>query len=185
VELRLRELAAASRAGAKPTSIADELAAELTSVQVELEVVAPNLARAKSDEQYRAISDQFDQLKAREMSLQIELAKANAERSSANIEIDVKAIVSGLERLLAAAGNETELKIATNAIRTANAKLFLSFKPVAVKNRTLNKITGGVVTLGDANPPVEVYGGPTGRNQVKLQTGDRNTVDHHPDRPID
>jgi len=38
-----------------------------------------------------------------------------------------------------------------------NARLFLDFRPVRVKKRVLNKITGGVVTLGNASPPIKIY----------------------------
>ena len=48
-----------------------------------------------------------------------------------------------------------------------NARLFLDFRPVRVKKRVLNKITGGVVTLGNASPPIKIYDGPTSRRQVK------------------
>jgi hypothetical protein len=48
-----------------------------------------------------------------------------------------------------------------------NARLFLGFHPVKVKKRTLNKIAGGVVTFGNAPPPIDVYEGPTARRKIK------------------
>jgi hypothetical protein len=140
IEKRLCELAAMSTAKAPQRSAADSITVELVSVQEELKIVSRNLARAKSDEQYQAISSQFDQLKAREASLLITLAEAKAEQSAGSVEINVKAIIGGLEKLLALPSDERQLKLAGEAIRQANAKLFLAFRPVTVKKRTLNRM---------------------------------------------
>jgi hypothetical protein len=76
------------------------------------------------------------------------------------------------------------LKLAGEAIRQANAKLFLAFRPVTVKKRTLNRIAGGVVTLGDEDPPIEVYQGPTARDRVKPLSGKQSAIEGCGDRPI-
>jgi hypothetical protein len=100
------------------------------------------MARAKSDEQYQAVSIEFDQLKSREGVLQNKLAEAKAMQSDSKAKIDVKAIVGGLEKLLALASDEHKFKLASEAIRQADAKLFLAFSEVAVKKRILNRISG-------------------------------------------
>ena len=43
----------------------------------------------------------------------------------------------------------------------------------------------GVVTLGDANPPVEVYGGPTGRNRIKTPRAEQISTACGPNCPND
>jgi hypothetical protein len=185
VEQRLRDFAAASAATTPLKTAADNITVELAKVQEDLKIVSSNLARAKSDAQYQAVSTQFDQLKAREGSLLVKLAEAKTKHSAGNGEIDVKAIIGGLEKLLAIASGEGELKLAGEAIRQANAKLFLAFSPVAVKKRTLNRIAGGVVTLGSGDPPIEVYQGPTARDRVKPPSGTQPATESYRDRPID
>jgi hypothetical protein len=184
VEQRLREFAAASAAKAPLKTGAGGITIELQRLQDDLKIVSSNLARAKSDEQYQAVSTQFDQLKTLEKVLQIKLAEAKAIQSDSNAEIDVKAVVGGLEKLLALASDEPKLQLASEAIRQADAKLFLAFSPVAVKKRTLNRIAGGVVTLGNGNPPIEVYQGPTARDRVKPPSGTQPATESYPDRPI-
>jgi hypothetical protein len=73
------------------------------------------------------------------------------------------------------------LELAGKVFGLANAKLFLGFKPVRVKNRVLNKVSGGVVTLGDAAPPISLYQGPTGRRKLKESGSlgnDSKALDH-------
>lgn len=166
VEQRLRDFAAASAANTPVKTEADGITIELVTLQEELKIVSSNLARAKSDAQYQAVSTQFDQLKAREESLQIKLAEAKATQTSGKAEINMKAIVGGLEKLLALASDKPKLKLAGEAIQKPNAKLFLMFDQVAVKKRTLNRITGGILTLGDSVPPIEVFKGPTSRDRL-------------------
>ena len=75
VERRLRALAAASATKVRSKPAADGITAELASVQADLKVVSSNLARAKSDEQYQAISNQFDQLNPGAYKLYVEAAR--------------------------------------------------------------------------------------------------------------
>jgi hypothetical protein len=70
-----------------------DMAAE--TVQNDLPVVAANVARAKKDAQYRAVSAEFDRRKAREASLLADLLKAEATQASADAELDMKTIVGG------------------------------------------------------------------------------------------
>jgi hypothetical protein len=58
---------------------------------------------------------------------------------------------------------------AREAIELANVKLYVRFKPAQVKRRLLNRIAGGVVTLGTAPPPFTPYEGPTSRSKVKSE----------------
>src|SRR3954454_5828911 len=133
---RLRDLQAASVAKIPVKTGTDEIAFELAKLQEDLRTISSNMARAKTDEQYQAVSTQFDQLKDREGVLQIKLAEAKVQTNS-NAEIDVKAVIGALQKLLALS-NENKLKLASEALRQADAKLFLAFSELAVKKRTLN-----------------------------------------------
>jgi len=65
------------------------------------------------------------------------------------------------------AAQADQLGSAREVFRLVNARLFLGFRPVKVKKRVLNKVTGGVVTFGEAPPPIEIYQGPTARRKIK------------------
>ena len=45
----------------------------------------------------------------------------------------------------------------------------MRFEEVQRKKRTVNHVSGGVVTLGAAPPPVALYEGPTGRRALNSQ----------------
>lgn len=56
----------------------------------------------------------------------------------------------------------------TRLFQLANARLFLRFRSEQLKKRRVNRVAGGVLTFGDAPPPIKVYQGPTAR--TKLET---------------
>ena len=61
-------------------------------------------------------------------------------------------------------------RLAGELFKLLNAQLFLGFHPVTAKKRTLNKINRGILTLGDADPPIKLYEGPTARKKIKSPT---------------
>ena len=65
------------------------------------------------------------------------------------------------------ADDPNTLEKAAEVIELADLKLFLKFKSVKLKKRVVNKIAGGVVTFGNAAPPIKIYSGPTGRRNTK------------------
>ncbi|MDA1052439.1 MAG: hypothetical protein O3C40_18425 [Planctomycetota bacterium] len=73
------------------------------------------------------------------------------------------------EHLTELATGQGSLETAKQVFDLTNARLFLQFKPVQVKKRLLNKISGGVVTFCDAEPPISIYEGPTGRRRIKSE----------------
>jgi hypothetical protein len=118
VEQRLRGLAAESVPVTPLKTATDGIVKDLTRLQEDLRIVASNMARANSDEQYQAVSTEFDQLKSREGVLHIKLAEAKAMQSDSKAIIDVKAIVGGLEKLLALAGRRTQIEISERSHST-------------------------------------------------------------------
>ena len=72
-----------------------------------------------------------------------------------------------VHELTALANQSESFGAARQVFELLNARLFLNFHEVQVKRRKLNKVTGGVVTFGDAPPPIELYEGPTGRRKIK------------------
>ena len=152
----------------QPDQTLARLRAELAQVQSELSTVSGNMARAKTDAQYEAISTVFEELKSRQPSLKAMIA---AEESKVCRQVDaereVAAALNLVCRLAELVADAERLDLAAQAFNLTNARLFLRFQRVLVKKRVLNKVCGGVVTFGAAPPPVELYRGPTGRRALK------------------
>ncbi len=103
------------------------------------------------------------ELREREKALATELKSAESPSvPGSDAEAEVAAALSFADRLSELASNGENFAVAREAFAVANAKLFVKFKPVRKKRRTLNQISGGVVTLGTAPPPVDLYNGPHG-----------------------
>lgn len=171
---RLRELAdTEANQGASESEDARQLESQLVSVEREVSAVQQNLARATSDAQFQAISAVFDELKEKQESLQRQLdsicvQSASTDDSAAEVE---KALL-GLQTLaMTEDDHDGDFSNARRLIEAANAKIFPRFSRVKEGKRTLNKLTGGVVTLGAAEPPIKPYDGTTGRGTLQ-KTGE-------------
>ena len=156
--------------------------AQLAQAQAQLKTVSGNMALAKTPKQFEAISAVFNQLTAQETSLrtQIEEAESKAEPVP-DAETEIAGAMGVIHRLSDIVGGSNSLDLAGEAFRLTNARLFLQFRPVQVKKRLLNKVTGGVVVLGAAPDPIEIYRGPTGRRALNYN-GSAATVAAEPGR---
>jgi hypothetical protein len=167
-EARIRELACAEEPPGKPEPVKNKRQ-ELSSLQENIRTAEKNLALAKSENHFAAISKVLDDLALKEKALRAEIAKLEQRPTgSRDLEREIEqALLTGrMLRRLADAGREDFLS-AREAFHGLNAKLFLQFKKVQRGKRTLNKIAGGHVTIGIAQPPVTLYEGPTGRRKLK------------------
>ena len=163
---RLRWLAEDERSGLRPECELMTARAELAQVRREFERATKNLVRA-DDEEYPVIAAGRKALKERLEQLEAGLAKTESvSASGTNIDAEIDTALDLASRLVELANLE-QLTAASDAIRLANAKLFVKFRPVQAKGRILNRIAGGVVTLGAAPPPFVPYEGPTSRSKVK------------------
>jgi hypothetical protein len=84
----------------------------------------------------------------------------------------VEEVAVVVRQLAGLASEVTALDAASEIIRKVDAKLYLAFEPKQAKKRIVNKVKGGVVTLAGAEPPIEVYSGPTTRRAVKKSWSD-------------
>ena len=57
-----------------------------------------------------------------------------------------------------------------NCSRPSTRRVYCRFEKTQPKKRVINKLSSGVVTFGNATPPIELYEGPTDRRHVKEQT---------------
>ena len=108
---------------------------------------------------YQAIAAVFDELCEKAKSLEGEIATAEQQRNSMkDTESAVDTAMKIIHQLNELAASSEDLGAARQIFAMLNAQLFLSFSPVRMKKRTLNKVCGGVVTFGDASPQIEIYG---------------------------
>ena len=142
--------------------------ATLQTLAVQLDKVQKNMALADTPEQFRAVSTVFEDLAKQKAVAESEVQAIEArEPRSANTDAEIDAAMAVLDWLPELAADGANLVDVGDAARLVNFRLFLGFKPVQVKKRTLNKVARGVVTVGDDPPPVALYTGPTGRRAMK------------------
>jgi hypothetical protein len=140
----------------------------LAAVRAKLDRAGQNLALAETPQQFKIVAGVVEDLTRQREKLEAELAELNrAGAGAADLEAEVAAameLVNGLTDLAADPGHYAALG---EVFRRVNARLFLRFRGVQVKNRNLNKVVSGVVTFGSAPPPITIYEGPTGRREIK------------------
>jgi hypothetical protein len=164
---RLKDLAAEERLASIEPDVMSAKRTELAKVQADLEKVGTNMALAENPQQYRKVASVFDGLRERELKLEQELAAAvEPKRKDYDPEAEVIAAMAALERLPDLVLNDECLAKIGEAFRIVNVRLFLNFQKMPVQNRLLNKLVSGVVTFGEAPPPVPLYAGPTGRRAM-------------------
>ncbi len=168
LERRIRQLAAADQNDNRVEQEVAQKQAELSEVEAQRDQAKKNLARAKTDEQYEAVACIFDQLSDRAKSIEAEITVAQRQlTTTTDADSAVDMAMEIVHQLTCLARDGEDLGAARQIFDLLNARLFLGFHPVKVKSRTLNKIAGGVVTFGNAEPPIEIYQGPTARKKIK------------------
>lgn len=167
MEKRFRELAAQGEDGKEREGELAEAKADLGQVRAQLKIVSGNMALAKTPEQFEAISATFNELKAREAVLMTKVVEQeSSSRGAGGMESEIALARQIVHRLADLVADSGHLDLAGEAFRLTNARLFLRFQPVQVKNRKLNKVAGGVVVFGAAPDPIEIYRGSTGRRAL-------------------
>jgi hypothetical protein len=140
----------------------------LEQVRGELKRAERNLAYAADEQNFRAVEAVIVELREREKALVANSKTAESRPvASSDAETDIGAALDFAKRLSELVSNGKDFALATEAFALANAKLFVKFKPIPKKRRTLNQIVGGVVTLGTAPPPIGLYEGPTSRDKIE------------------
>jgi hypothetical protein len=147
----------------------------LVQVIIDLKKAQTNLSRAESDAQYKAVAEDFEQLRAQSQSLQSEIADLKASRNRpSNVDAEVQSALAVVDRFSDfEAANQ--LAALTELFTITNARLFLRFKKVQLKKRSVNKLACGVLTIGAVPPPIELYSGPTSRMKIGLDVTPQNT----------
>ena len=172
---KLHAIAVREMTRCKPEHRIESLRAAVAKVAEEKETVTRNMALAQSPEQFQAMAAVFDEHKLRESKLQNELSEAAARLSeSTDVDGEINKALGLLNRLTELGSSAESLATAGELFRLANARLFLRFTAVKLKKRVVQRVAGGVVTLGSAKPPIDIYSSRTDRKSVKSQN--RNTT---------
>jgi hypothetical protein len=165
---RLRQLAEAElqQVGSdENTAINQE---QLVRVRQEIKLAERNLAFAANEDQFRAVASVLEGLRRREKSLAEEIAaKSRQVRTGTEIDAEIDRAIGFANRLSELASKPEQLPLATQAIELADIKFFVRFRSVQNGKRLLNKVVGGIVTIGAAPPPVALYEGPTAWKIIK------------------
>ncbi|MCI0334113.1 MAG: recombinase family protein [Planctomycetes bacterium] len=152
----------------------DAKRAELAQLLGQLARIQRNLALAESDELFGSISEVFAELKS--TALRVEREVASLERLSqtpSSVETEVAIAIEIIARLKELAADASNLPALSQLFKQVNVQVYLRFLPVKKRRRTENKMTGGVLTWGNAPSPIQKYQGPTGRGQLRLATAQR------------
>ncbi|WP_207397512.1 recombinase family protein [Bremerella alba] len=139
-------------------------------VQEELKAVTKSLARAGDrPDLFEAMTSEFDELKTQEKNLasQMNELKAKASVDSQDIAEVEKALELVLNLTELADSKMDDFELPRQLFDLTNVRLFVQFQEVQQGKRTVNQLAGGVVTFGAAEPPIEIYSGPTNRKFVK------------------
>lgn len=150
---------------------------ELKAVRDELRTIEANLARAKSDAQFEIISRELDALRNKENAL-VDLLPVEPRFASPREQIDkIAAALQLCAKLETLADDPSNFKQLAKLFAATNLELYLQFAPVTKKVRETNQLTGGVITIGNAPPPIKKYTGLTSRRALKLSRGSADDVE--------
>ena len=166
---RLEELARNERAQASPApDAAAALEASVAEVRRKRTLAEENMALAATPDQFRAISKVFDQLQQQERTLdeQLRTSRQEPEPVRTTTGMDVDAALAVLDRLAPLAAEPENLGAVGALFTRLNARMFFRFAPASWGKRSVNRVSGGVVTFGMTPPPITLYDGPTGRRAL-------------------
>lgn len=166
LKCRLLELAVGAGSEDESARQIELKADQLARAKADVETAARNMALAKNGRQLAAMQKVFDAFEAKVAKLEDELTAVRRVSTPRTAKADVEAAIDLAERLTDLASEPDGLKIAGEVVTLADLKLYLRFQQVKTGKGTLNRLAGGIVTLGSATPPIVPYAGKTDRESV-------------------
>ena len=109
-------------------------------------------------------------MRDREAQLNKELANYQEVLPDMSAQDIQDAALAMLRQLPELADDDHHLADIGRAFRILNLQMFVRFQPIQKGKRVENKVSGGVITLGEASQPTTKYTGPTATTAVKPQT---------------
>jgi hypothetical protein len=147
---------------------------ELAQLRSQTARVQRNLALAESDEQFRAISKVYKELKQSEQRAEAELATLERQARPVPAEVEVAKALDLIPKLRELAADASNLAALGQLFGIINVQVFLRFHAVQKKRRIENKLAGGVVVWGNASSPIKKYAGPTSRRLIGRGAAQQN-----------
>ncbi len=167
IEERLRARVAEPVAQPRVEQELERLRTELRKVQVDHKAAIRNFAIARTPELAREVENFIKEFSDREAILNQDLSKVQGTSSAMSATDLMDSALTILRQLPELADDDHNLADIGQAFRILNLQMFVRFQPIKKKVRVENKVSGGVITLGDALPPTKKYTGPTATTAVK------------------
>lgn len=166
---RLQAMAAAEVAQPviDPTMVVRQ---ELDQLRVQQSTVERNKALSETPEQRQAVARIFEENVKRIASLEQQLSQTRALVRTTDPATEVNSALAVINRLSDLLSETDNMAAVSAAIKLVNAKLFLGFKTKQLTKRTVNKVARGLITFGNASPPIPLYAGPPGRRALEANT---------------
>ena len=170
LEDRLRSRAQAEACSPAADQLLKSKKIELDRIEKNLKQANHNLALAENNGEFQVIREVRNELQLEKSNCQEQIAAlAKKEKSRTSAEDEVAALLKSAEKLYQLAEDSTNLPAIGELFQRLNLRMFLRFLPVQKTKRIENKLAGGVLTLGAATPPIDLYSGPTSRSPLKQQ----------------
>ncbi len=172
IEARLLELSRQEQPTESESTMAaiESLKSSLDKINEQCERASNNMAFAESQDDFNTVSGVLKGLKAEKSKIENEVRSRTAKASqNASGVTEVESAVKAIRSLVNLAQNPSNLGLVRQLFEITNCRLFLDFEPRQKGKRVLNRLKAGVITFGDAAPPIEIYRGPTGRRALESQ----------------
>ena len=152
VELARQEMSCTNSAPTAP------LKTRLQELEADKQQIEDNLCRATSDASFKALEVRLDEISGEITSVEDQLATLAVEQPRIqDIDEEVERALGGLSDLevrLRGTGAGNDLM---DIFTTLNLRMYFNFGQVPYYQKTRCQVTGGVITIGDIPPPVEIY----------------------------
>ena len=166
---KIKELASKDAGQKEIVSQIASLETKIEELQMKLDQTAQNMALAKNSDHYEAMSKVYDNFKKQKCDFENDVKKLERSRAGGDCSPDIVGeAIKKVEFLHSIdLDGDSDFALAKEVITLTNAQLFARFQETTWgKKRTVNRISGGYVTFGDAEPPIQKYNGPTDRDHL-------------------
>lgn len=136
-----------------------EIQRRLSAAEVELSKIQRNFARAQDDEELKLFRNEMASQKAIIEAIRCEQQSAQAPRPMVDVEQEVERALSIYDEITRLADNPAARAGLPALLDRLNLRLWLNFGDGLKGNRKIRILKGGILTLGDTEPPLRPYGG--------------------------
>ena len=171
---RVTEIAHQDLAASANEDALQRLRRQLSQIEEDAALNLRNLGRAKSDDQYQALSQLYDRTISEKKTIESEIAALEHQRGHVDVEAEVQAAMDQLDHLEDLATQPESLVVVHEIVDliNININMFLRFEDRKWGTRAVRAVAGGVLTTGSAPFPIQPYQGRTAWKEVKEGVAD-------------